>query len=148
MIFSCTEPCTDTFCTSSPLPLKNESDRSKPDAHSHLLVWSYIVNGVSVCMHAILMSALASPETYLWKFSTLVMFLDISSTILWRCKQKSPQNGNKKAYNPLIYRNIIHMTYITFIFLKVFWIRTKTVNVRGKNSINILSKWTIRFWLI
>ena len=23
MIFSCTEPCTDTFCTSSPLPLKN-----------------------------------------------------------------------------------------------------------------------------
>ena len=23
MIFSCTSPCTDTFCTSSPLPLKN-----------------------------------------------------------------------------------------------------------------------------
>ena len=23
MIFSCTEPCTDTFCTSSPFPLKN-----------------------------------------------------------------------------------------------------------------------------
>ena len=23
MIFSCTNPCTDTFCTSSPLPLKN-----------------------------------------------------------------------------------------------------------------------------
>ena len=79
--------------------------------------------------------------------SALLMFLDISSTILWRCKLKSLQNGNLKKRIIHLSRNIIHMTYMTFIFLKVFWIRTNTVNVRGKNSINILSikKWTIGF---
>ena len=32
-----------------------------------------------------------------------------------------------------------HMTYTTFIFVKVFWIRTNTVNVRGKNSIKLFA---------
>ena len=77
--------------------------------------------------------------------SALLMFLDISSTILWRCKLKSLQNGNLKKRIIHLSRNIIHMTYMTFIFLKVFWIRTNTVNVRGRNSINILSKWTVGF---
>ena len=35
---------------------------------------------------------------------------------------------------------MIHMTYMTRIFLKVFWTRrTNTVNVRGKNSIILYS---------
>ena len=42
-------------------------------------------------------------KTCLRKFSALVMFLDISSTILWRCKLKSPQNGNLK-------KRIIHLS--------------------------------------
>ena len=86
-----------------------------------------------------LMSASISEfqKTCLRKFSALVMFLDISSTILWRCKLKSPQNGNLKKRIIHLSRNIIHMTYTTFIFLMVFWIRTNTVNVRGINSINM-----------
>ena len=49
--------------------------------------------------HAISMSASISEfqKTCLRKFSGLVMFLDISSTILWRCNLKSPQNGNLKT---------------------------------------------------
>ena len=40
------------------------------------------------------------------------MFLDISSTILWRCKLKSPQTGNlKKAYNPFISKHNTHDLY-------------------------------------
>ena len=50
------------------------------------------------------------------------MFLDISFTILWRCKLKSPQNGNLKKRIIHLSRNITHMTYATFIFVKVFWI--------------------------
>ena len=43
------------------------------------------------------------------KISALVMFLDISFTILWRCKLKSPQNGNlKKAYNPFFSKHNTH----------------------------------------
>ena len=33
--------------------------------------------------------------------------------------------------------NIILMNHMTLIFLKVFWIRTNTVNVRGTNSISM-----------
>ena len=77
-------------------------------------------------------------KTCLRKFSALVMFLDISSTILWRCKLKSPQNGNLKKRIIHLSRNITHMTYTTFIFVKVFWIRTNIVNVRAKNSIKVL----------
>ena len=76
-------------------------------------------------------------KTCLCKFSACVVLLDVSCTILWRCKLKSPQNGNLKKSIIHLSRNIIHMTYMTFIFLKVSWIRTKTVNVRGKNSINM-----------
>ena len=76
-------------------------------------------------------------KTCLCKFSACVMFLDVSCTILWRCKLKSPQNGNLKKSIIHLSRNIIHMTYTTFIFVKVFWIRTNTVNVRGKNSFNM-----------
>ena len=53
-------------------------------------------------------------------FLALVMFLDISFTILWRCKLKSPQNGNLKKRIIHLSRNITHMTYTTFIFVKVF----------------------------
>ena len=41
------------------------------------------------------------------------MFLDISFTILWRCKLKSPQNGNLKKRIIHLSRNIAHMTYTT-----------------------------------
>ena len=60
--------------------------------------------------HAISMSASISEfqKTCLQKFSALVMFLDISSTILWRCNLKSPQNGNLKT-------RIIHID--RFIYL-------------------------------
>ena len=30
-IFSCTNPCTDSFCTSSPLPLKKNTRRCEPE---------------------------------------------------------------------------------------------------------------------
>ena len=50
-------------------------------------------------------------RTCLCKFSAWVMFLDVSCFILWRCKLNSPIH---------LSRNIIHMTYTTFIFLKVF----------------------------
>ena len=52
--------------------------------------------------------------------AALVMFLDISFTILWRSKLKSPQNGNLKKRIIHLSRNITHMTYTTFIFVKVF----------------------------
>ena len=55
-------------------------------------------------------------KTCLCKFSACVMFLDVSCTILWRCKLKSPQNGNLKKSIIHLSRNIIHMTYMTFIF--------------------------------
>ena len=76
-------------------------------------------------------------KTCLCKFSTCLRSLDVSCTNLWRCKLKSPQNGDLKKSVIHLSRNIIHMTYTTFIFLKAFWIRTKTVNVRGKSSINM-----------
>ena len=41
-------------------------------------------------------------------------------SILWRCKLKSPQNGNLKKRIIHLSRNITHMTYTTFIFVKVF----------------------------
>ena len=41
-------------------------------------------------------------------FLALVMFLDISSTILWRCKLKSPQTGNLKEHNPFILKHNTH----------------------------------------
>ena len=45
---------------------------------------------------------------------------------------EAPQNGNLKKPIIDLSRNIIHMGYTTFIFLK------KTpVNVSGKNSINM-----------
>ena len=38
------------------------------------------------------------------------MFHDVSCTILWRCKLKSPQNGweLKKEYNPFISKHNTH----------------------------------------
>ena len=36
------------------------------------------------------------------------MFLNISFTILWRCKLKSPQNGNLKKHIIHLSRNITH----------------------------------------
>ena len=44
----------------------------------------------------------------------------LNYTISWRCKLKSPQNGDLKNSIIHLSRNIIHMTYRTFIFLKVF----------------------------
>ena len=46
------------------------------------------------------------------------MFLDISFTILWRCKLKSPQIGNLKKRIIHLSRDITHMTYIPANF---FW---------------------------
>ena len=39
------------------------------------------------------------------------MFLDISFTILWRCKLKSPQNGNLKKRVIHLSRNINDNTH-------------------------------------
>ena len=44
-------------------------------------------------------------------FLALVMFLDITFTILWRCKLKSPQWKLKKAYNPFISKHNTHDLY-------------------------------------
>ena len=46
------------------------------------------------------------------------IYNDLNYTILWRCKLKSPQNYTHRIIH--LSRNIIHMTYRTFIFLKVF----------------------------
>ena len=48
------------------------------------------------------------------------IYNDLNYTILWRCQLKSPQNGDLKNSIIHLSRNIIHMTYRTFIFLKVF----------------------------
>ena len=47
-----------------------------------------------------------------------MMFLDISFTILWRCKLKSPQSGNLEKRIIHLSRNIIRMTYTNFYFRK------------------------------
>ena len=64
----------------------------------------------------------------------------------WYINWHHPKLGTWKI-KPIIdlSRNIILMTHMTFIFLKVFWIRTNTANLRGKNSINNY-EWTIKGW--
>ena len=51
-------------------------------------------------------------------------------------------NYTPKAYNRSVSRNMIHTTYTacTYIFLKVFWIRTNTVNVRGKTVLTWMNQ--------
>ena len=64
---------------------------------------------------------------------------DVEASI-WLIHKLTPlQNGNlKKAHNIIdLSRNILLMTHMTFLFLKVFWIGTNTVNVRGTDSINM-----------
>ena len=67
-------------------------------------------------------------------FDVYVKFLAIH-TISRRYKLKPPQNGNLKKPTIDLSWNIVHMTYTTRIFLKVFWILTDNVKVRDKNSI-------------
>ena len=62
------------------------------------------------------------------------MFLDVSCTIFWRCKLKSPQNGNLK-------KSIIHLSRVINTHdLHDLYFPTgvlNTLNVRGKNSFNM-----------
>ena len=72
------------------------------------------------CIDVSIQSFSEFQKTCLCKFSACLMFLDVSCTIFWRCKLKSPQNGNLKKSIIHLSRVIIHMTYTTFIFLQVF----------------------------
>ena len=100
-----------------------------------MFLLNYVFSSVQQA-HCILMSALASftKETFEILLFVWGFFFFFMCTILWRCKLKPPQNGNLKMPDIDLSRNTIHMIYTTFIFLKVFWIRTNTVNVKGKNS--------------
>ena len=67
-----------------------------------------------------------------------VMFLDISFTIVWRCKLKSPQNGNLKKR--IIHFNISkHNTHDLYdlYFRKGVLSTNEHSQCEGKNSIDI-----------
>ena len=65
------------------------------------------------------------------------MFLDISFTILWRCKLKSPQKGNlKKRIIHLSRNNNTHDLYDLY-FRKGVLNTNEHSQCGGKNSINI-----------
>ena len=64
------------------------------------------------------------------------MFLDISFTILWRCKLKSPQNGNLKQRIIHLSGNITHDLYDLY-FRKGVLNTNEHSQCEGQNRINI-----------
>ena len=106
-----------------------------------------------LCFFSILFAHSASPIYWcqlnyqvsinLWKFTVCIKCLTIH-IFLWRCKLKPLQNENLKKPIINLSQNIIHMTSI---FLNVFWIQANTVNVRGKNRINIVLSYCAVRWI-
>ena len=65
--------------------------------------------------------------------------LDVLKSLVLRPQVPSPHTrvpmSPSPCPRPTFIHSLTHMTYTTFIFVKVFWIRTNTVNVRAKTAL-------------